>query len=84
MYIVAIAWIYVVLLMSLTERSVIAGIMTFLLYCVLPLVIILYLIGTPQRKRKRLTAEKLQKMSRPDNEAGEFTATSDAAGSETH
>jgi hypothetical protein len=84
MYIVAIAWIYVVLLMSLTERSVIAGIMTFLLYCVLPLVVILYLIGTPQRKRKREAADNLQKLSRPDNQAGEFTAAPDATGSETH
>lgn len=53
MLIVAIAWIYVVLMMSLTEHSVVAGIMTFLLYCVLPLTIILYLMGTPQRKRRQ-------------------------------
>lgn len=58
MYIVAIAWIYVVLLMSLTEHSVIAGIMTFLLYCVFPLSVILYLIGTPQRRRKQQVTEK--------------------------
>lgn len=59
MYIVAIAWIYVVLMMSITEESVIAGIMTFLLYGVLPLALILYLMGTPQRKRNRAKAEKL-------------------------
>jgi len=59
MHIVAIAWIYVVLMMSITEHSVIAGIMTFLLYGVLPLTIILYLMGTPQRKRNRARAEKL-------------------------
>jgi predicted DNA repair protein MutK len=61
MYIVAIAWIYVVLMMSITERSVIAGVMTFLLYGVLPLIVILYLMGTPQRKRKRLAAEISQR-----------------------
>lgn len=60
MYIVAIAWIYVVLMMSITEDSVVAGIMTFLLYGVLPLTIILYLMGTPQRKRARQQAEKLR------------------------
>lgn len=59
MLIVAIAWIYVVLMMSITEHSVIAGIMTFLLYGVLPLMIILYLMGAPQRKRNRAKAEKL-------------------------
>ena len=60
MYIVALAWLYVILMMSITERSVIAGIMTFLLYGVFPLVIILYLMGTPQRKRRRKEAEKLR------------------------
>lgn len=63
MLIVAIAWIYVVLMMSLTEHSIVAGIMTFLLYGVLPLGVILYLIGTPQRKRRRLAAEKIQQDS---------------------
>lgn len=37
MYIVAIAWLYVVLMMSLTEQSWIAGIGTFILYGVAPL-----------------------------------------------
>lgn len=51
--IIAIAWIYVVLMMSIAEHSVIAGIMTFLGYCVLPLTIVLYLLATPQRRRGR-------------------------------
>lgn len=50
---VAIAWVYVVLLMAMTEQSFIAGVMTFFLYCVVPLSIILYLMGTPGRKRRR-------------------------------
>ncbi len=53
MYIVAIAWIYVVFMMSITESSVTAGIMTFLMYCVLPLAIIFYLARSPQRKKQR-------------------------------
>ncbi len=60
MYIIAIAWIYVVLMMSITEPTVIAGIMTFLMYCVLPLTIILYLVRSPQRKKQR-KAEMLAK-----------------------
>jgi small-conductance mechanosensitive channel len=58
MHIVAIAWLYVVLMMSITEQSVVAGIMTFLLYGVFPLAIILYLMGSSQRKRGRAKAEK--------------------------
>ena len=60
MYIVAIAWIYVVFMMSITEESVVAAVMTFLLYGVLPLAINLYLMGTPKRNRERQQAEKLR------------------------
>ncbi|AIY42035.1 putative transmembrane protein [Collimonas arenae] len=57
MYIVAIAWIYVVFMMAITEANAVAGVMTFLLYGVFPLSIVLYLMGTPQRKRNRQRAE---------------------------
>jgi len=60
MHIVAIAWIYVVLMMAITEHSVVAAIMTFLLYGVLPLTIILYLMGTMRRRRQRARAEKIR------------------------
>lgn len=53
MYIVAIAWMYVVLMMSITETSVIAGIMTIVLYGILPLTIVLYIAGAPRRRRRR-------------------------------
>lgn len=53
MLIIAVAWIYVVALMALTEPSFVAGIMTFLLYCVLPLGILFYITGSGQRKRAR-------------------------------
>lgn len=71
MYIVAIAWIYVVLMMSITESSIVAGIMTFLMYGVLPLTIILYLMRTPHRKRQRQAAEQLQNQT---NQATESTS----------
>jgi TRAP-type C4-dicarboxylate transport system permease small subunit len=60
MYIVAIAWMYVVLMMSITEHSAAAGVATFLLYGALPLSIILYLMDTPRRKRNRLAREKAE------------------------
>lgn len=64
MYIVAIAWIYVVLMMSVTEHTVVAGIMTFLLYGVVPVTIILYLMGASGRKRKRILAENAERAAR--------------------
>lgn len=74
---VAIAWIYVVLLMAMTEQSFIAGVMTFFLYCVFPLSIILYLMGTPGRKRRRRSNENAQRAA-TDNEATMNHATVDA------
>jgi TRAP-type C4-dicarboxylate transport system permease small subunit len=61
MLIVAVAWIYVVLMMSITEQSVIAGLGTFFFYGVLPLSLILYLMQAPQRRRKRLSEEKIRR-----------------------
>lgn len=52
MLMTAIAWIYVVGLMALTEPSIVAGVMTFVLYCVIPLSILFYLTGSRRRKRK--------------------------------
>jgi uncharacterized membrane protein len=60
MYIIAIAWIYVVFMMSITEVSGIAGVMTFLLYGMLPVGIIVYVMGTGQRKRRRHAKERQQ------------------------
>ncbi|GAB2838894.1 hypothetical protein GCM10027277_02300 [Pseudoduganella ginsengisoli] len=52
MLLIAVAWIYVVALMALTEPSFVAGIMTFLMYCVLPLGILIYITGGGRRRRK--------------------------------
>lgn len=60
MYIVAIAWLYVVLMMSLTEQSWIAGIGTFVLYGVAPLSLFLWIVGSPARKRRRQAREEAQ------------------------
>jgi small-conductance mechanosensitive channel len=66
-YIVALAWIYVVLLMSLAERTAVAGVMTFLLYAVLPWMIILYVMGSPKRRRARKEAEICRASRIPEN-----------------
>lgn len=53
MWIVAIGWIYVVILMAATETSVVAGIMTFLIYCMIPLSLLFYLTGSKRRRARR-------------------------------
>ncbi len=62
MYLIAIAWVYVVLLMSLAEATsaqgtVLGALITFALYGALPLTIVLYILGTPARRRARRAAE---------------------------
>lgn len=61
MYLVAIAWMYVVLMMSLVEATSANGtwlgaLFTFALYGALPLSIVLYILGTPARRRARQQA----------------------------
>ena len=53
MYIVAIAWLYVVMLMALTEPTFTAGAATFVFYGLLPLALLLWILGTPERRRRR-------------------------------
>jgi hypothetical protein len=62
MYIVAIAWVYVVMMMAVAEATnsngtVLGAIITFILYGVLPLSILLYIMRAPQRKREARAKE---------------------------
>jgi hypothetical protein len=59
MYIVAIAWIYITLLMAFTEASITAGVLTFLFYGLFPCALFIWIMGTPQRRRNRLHEESL-------------------------
>lgn len=61
MHIAAVGWIYVTLMMAITEETVVAGIMTFFLYGVLPTLLIMYVGGTGQRRRRR-EQERLRAM----------------------
>jgi hypothetical protein len=56
MWIVALGWVYVVVLMSATEPTVFAGIMTFFGYCVLPLSLVFYLTGGKRRRARQANA----------------------------
>lgn len=63
MYLVAIAWMYVVVMMAIVEAtsangSVLGALVTLLLYGALPLSIVLYLMATPARRRARQAAER--------------------------
>ena len=66
MYLVVIAWLYVVVLMSIAEATnttgtVLGAIMTFVLYGALPVTLVVYLMSAPARNKaikKRNAAER--------------------------
>ncbi len=79
MYLIAIGWIYVVLLMSIAEAtsttgSVLGALITFVLYGALPLSLVLYILRTPARKRAIKAREKAEdsqrKLEAEKNKAG--------------
>ncbi len=57
MYIIPIGWLYVALMMSVAEANnsngtVLGACITFVLYGLLPVGLVLYIMGTPARKRR--------------------------------
>ena len=70
MYIVAIAWSFVVVLMAAAEAmttSIVGGLLTLVFYGVLPLALLLWLVGTPQRRRNRARSEAADKVTTSDD-----------------
>lgn len=53
MYIIAIAWMYVVVLMAATEKSIAAGILTFVFYGLVPCALLLWLLGVKHRRHQQ-------------------------------
>ena len=76
MYLVAIGWIYVVVMMAVAEATgsngtVLGAMVTFVLYGILPLALVMYLMGTPGRRRARRAREA----SSVDPDAGGHAST---------
>jgi hypothetical protein len=67
---IALAWLYVALMMAVAEAtspvgSVLGALFTFLLYGVGPVALLMYILGTPARKR-RLKAREQASVGQPD------------------
>ena len=72
MYLVAIAWGFVVVLMALVEATssqgtVLGAFFTLLLYGVLPLSIVMYVLGTPMRRAARKKREQSEQADGGDH-----------------
>ena len=70
MHLVLIAWIYVALMMAIAEAthsqgSLLGAIITFLLYGVVPVTLVMYLLHAPARRRAIKAAEAAQTPAPP-------------------
>lgn len=85
MYLIVIAWMYVVLMMSIAEATnsngtILGALVTFFLYGVGPVALVVYLMGAPARskaiKQRQAQADAQYLASeRPDADASPDTAS---------
>ena len=69
MYLVVIGWLYVVLMMSVAEASnttgsLLGAIVTFFLYGLLPVALVVYLMRAPQRRKAAKAREAAEDAER--------------------
>jgi hypothetical protein len=76
MYIVAIAWMYVVVLMAATQPTVLAGLGTLVFYGVLPCGVVMYVLMAPTRARRK---KAMKDLSAASASAAQSTTSTQAA-----
>ncbi|WP_226462061.1 hypothetical protein [Hydrogenophaga taeniospiralis] len=87
-YLVVIGWLYVVLMMAVAEASnttgtVLGAIVTFFLYGLIPIALVVYLMRTPQRRKEikaREAAEDLAHKTQATESATPVSDPPDAGG----
>jgi len=82
MYLVVIAWLYVVLMMTVAEATssngtLLGAIVTFLLYGLVPIALLVYIMGTPARKR---AIKARQQVERDAEKAAAAASSTEPAG----
>jgi len=84
MHIVVIAWLYVALMMGIAEATnttgtVLGGIVTFVLYGLAPIALVVYLMGAPGRRRRAREREAAERAAAiAAHQAGSVAATPSA------
>jgi hypothetical protein len=63
MYVVAIGWLYVLVLVAVTQPTVTRAVLTFVFAGLAPLALWLWLVGTPQRRRNQARERALREQS---------------------
>ena len=89
MYLIVIAWMYVALMMAVAEAtspvgSILGAVITFALYGLLPMGILVYIFGTPSRKRAIKAREAAEQAAYDAEQAAtvkeDISAAPDAGG----
>ena len=68
MYIIVIGWLYVIVMMAATEKSLVAGLMTLVFYGLVPAALFLFIFGTPARRRAQIEAARSRLPEQPLDE----------------
>lgn len=76
MYIIAIGWLYVTALVAANEATIVAGILSFIIYGLMPCALLLWLGGSKVRRQRRayqelLANQRLNDGNRSDTEANQ-------------
>jgi hypothetical protein len=84
MYLIVIAWAYVTLMMAVAEATssqgtVLGALVTFALYGVLPMGILVYILGTPGRKRQIKAREAAEQAAYDAEQAAATDTTASVA-----
>jgi hypothetical protein len=69
MHMVAIGWLFVALMIAVTETSVVAGVLSFLFYGLAPLLLFWWVVGAPARRAR--SARMRQMADQPDRRDAE-------------
>ncbi|MCP5268897.1 MAG: hypothetical protein H6943_07660 [Zoogloeaceae bacterium] len=71
MYIIAIGWLWVALMMAVTESNLVAGILTFTFYGLLPCLLLIWLLSTSARRAWRRQNEMAEEGEIPPAETAD-------------
>ena len=79
MYIIVIAWLYVIVLMAATAKTVVSGLLTLIFFGLAPVALFLWIFGTPGRRRARMAAarSRLPQQSSTDEVVGDVVGDED-------
>lgn len=84
MYLIVIAWFYVTVMMAIAEAtspmgSILGAIITFSLYGLLPIGILIYILGTPERKRRLQQRRQAEQQAWEQAQAAQSSHLPDAS-----